>query len=1112
MCRLDTPTTFAGYDDLCIMATTYSIVLSGCPNLGPERPEYSDLSLKIKERNMDQCEVDPGRTREKPFHDLLCPVCQPNTDMPDHQLTMSRMQLNSKFVNNILPEWGRFVTAMKLNRGLRDSNYDQLYAYLKQHKAHANENKIILDRFTQHTVDPLALISNEKQGGIGIEEQLLFIAGGQDITLLMMMWCEHPVQDFALNVDKLIGNMILYEQYVKDNAVSVVQSNVSSVPNDAYMMIFNDMHEPHAQPVSVTTQNTVVDNSLTAELATYKEQVELYERRARFELTEREQKIDEQLRIVITDRNIKEETLKKELHSVKMQLASTINHNKSMVEEVTSLKKDFKQKENKYLEEFLDMKALKEKVEDKLYKQDQSLQTVHMLCKPKPYYNEQNKVAIGYKNPLCLTRAKQVQPALYNGYEIIKNNHVPAIVHNTEDTLEIAEITRRKMNDKMKDPECVTHKVKIAPPDYSKDNYLATFTPQKQLTPEQIFWSQDLIKMKAEALKKQTTTSRPIKALTVYPPNTPATLVPRVLPTKSQVKINIFTLIQLFSEFEKTCKKRITPTGLTEGERGFEQTKECYLTEVIPFFKTLKEHFEGIQKALTKEIKEMKDVFEELEAEVDQNVVDRKHDEIERKNLLIAHDNLIADCLSKEVFYVATNSELNVSRFTEMHDAHTIVEARCLELEAELSNLRDKIQKDNHNELVKRFSNLEVNHLNLQLKYQNLKESFRNNPSTPARDTPDFDSVFVIEKMKASLQGKDNVIKKLRTQISQLKEARSEADRTLNFRTLDFQITQLTEMVSVLQEQNELFRAENEKVKHHYKELYDSIKITRAKHIEQTTALLTENENLKAQIHENLKCNTIQSAKPRVLALGSIETLREIVEEAKVERPLDRSTVFACRYTKHFQELLEYAISTCPKAFNQRDKKQAPTPQIRKTQVTFDKQCDMSNSNTYKHVKQQNTQKTNVPVPPSTGVNYCTNASGSQPRSNTKKNKISPAKGVNKKKVEEHHRTNKSNLRTTNCVDSSSSSKRTIINSNSDSVCPTCNKCLISANHDVCVVNYLQSVKASHAIHNIHNVVRKVKQVWKSKQVKQVWKLTSKVLTSVGHQWRPTCIIFTLGE
>ncbi|GJR98772.1 hypothetical protein Tco_0270946 [Tanacetum coccineum] len=161
--------------------------------------------------------------------------------------------------------------------------------------------------------------------------------------------------------------------------------------------------------------------------------------------------------------------------------------------------------------------------------------------------------------------------------------------------------------------------------------------------------------MKAEALKEQTTASQPIKALTMYPLNTPATLVPR----------------------------RITPTRLTEGERGFEQTKECYLTKVIPFFKTLKEYFKGIQKALTKEIKEMKETFEELEAEVEQNVVNRKHDEIKQKNLLIANDKLIADCLSNEVFYIATNSELTVSRFTEMHAAHIVCSACCLNLIAD---------------------------------------------------------------------------------------------------------------------------------------------------------------------------------------------------------------------------------------------------------------------------------------------------------------------------------------------------------------------------------------------------------------------------------------------
>nr|GEX69605.1 hypothetical protein [Tanacetum cinerariifolium] len=236
-----------------------------------------------------------------------------------------------------------------------------------------------------------------------------------------------------------------------------------------------------------------------------------------------------------------------------------------MVEETTFLKQYFKQKENKLLANFLNMKSLKEKVEDKLIKQDQSLQIVHMLCRPRPNSNALNRVAIGYKNPLCL----QVQPALYNGHEIIKDNHTSAIVHNSKDTLKIAKITRKKMNAKMTDPECVTHKVKIAPHDYSKENLLATFTPQKQLTLEQIYWSNDLMKLKFEALIERAKVSKPIKAFTVYPPNTHATLVPKVLLTKSQVKIHIFTPIQLFSEFDKTCKKRITPTAITDGERGF---------------------------------------------------------------------------------------------------------------------------------------------------------------------------------------------------------------------------------------------------------------------------------------------------------------------------------------------------------------------------------------------------------------------------------------------------------------------------------------------------------------------------------------------------------------
>ncbi|GJT18285.1 hypothetical protein Tco_0876991 [Tanacetum coccineum] len=152
--------------------------------------------------------------------------------------------------------------------------------------------------------------------------------------------------------------------------------------------------------------------------------------------------------------------------------------------------------------------------------------------------------------------------------------------------------------------------------------------------------------------------------------------------------------------------------------------------------------------------------------------------------------------------------------------------------------------------------------------------------------------------MKASIQGKDNAITKLRMQICQLKETRSEAYHTIDFRALDFQITQLNEKVIVLHEKNELIRAENAKIKQHYKELYDSIKITRAKH--KTTTLLTDNENLKAQINENLKAITMDFIKLRVLAPGKYA----IDVEPIPPRNRDNREVHL-DYLKHLKESVE---------------------------------------------------------------------------------------------------------------------------------------------------------------------------------------------------------------
>nr|GEV15855.1 hypothetical protein [Tanacetum cinerariifolium] len=207
-------------------------------------------------------------------------------------------------------------------------------------------------------------------------------------------------------------------------------------------------------------------------------------------------------------------------------------------------------------------------------------------------------------------------------------------------------------------------------------------------------------------------------------------------------------------------------------------------------------------------------------------------------------------------------------------------------------------------------------------------------------------------------------------------------------------------------------------------------------------------------------------------------------------------------YLKHLKESVETLREIVEEV-------KATTPLTRKKQVTFVDQGETSNYNTHKHVEQLTTQKSYVPIIPSTGVNSCTDASESKTRSNTKKNKISLVTSVNRKTVEDHPRSNKSNLQKPNRVESSISSKRTVINSNSDSVCKTCNKCFISANHDICVIKYLNDVNASSSVKNI---MRKVKRVWKPKPVKQVWKATGKVRTNVGYQWKPTGRILTLGE
>ncbi|GJX51900.1 hypothetical protein Tco_0280269 [Tanacetum coccineum] len=133
----------------------------------------------------------------------------------------------------------------------------------------------------------------------------------------------------------------------------------------------------------------------------------------------------------------------------------------------------------------------------------------------------------------------------------------------------------------------------------------------------------------------------------------------------------------------------------------------------------------------------------------------------------------------------------------------------------------------------------------------------------------------------------------------------------------------------------------------------------------------------------------------------------------------------------------------------------------------------------------------------STGVKPSTSASGSQPSSNTKKDKIRQTpSSTQKNKVEAHPRKVKLFLKNKDCVVESKGTahvQHSKLNTNFELKYVKCNGCMLYANHDLCVLDFINNVNARN----------KSKSVKKSSK-RKVWKPTGKVFTNIGCIWRQT--------
>ncbi|GJR39998.1 retrovirus-related pol polyprotein from transposon TNT 1-94 [Tanacetum coccineum] len=204
--------------------------------------------------------------------------------------------------------------------------------------------------------------------------------------------------------------------------------------------------------------------------------------------------------------------------------------------------------------------------------------------------------------------------------------------------------------------------------------------------------------------------------------------------------------------------------------------------------------------------------------------------------------------------------------------------------------------------------------------------------------------------------------------------------------------------------------------------------------------------------------------------------LREVVEQGKSQNPLNNPLDSACKYTKRIQELHIIISQTCPSINSSSDKLVTVTPTNKDKRVRFTEPITSSGNTNTKTASSSNIVS-NKPMLSSTGVKSSTSASGLQTLGNTKKDKIQQTpSSTQKNKVEAHSRIVKSSLKNKNCVvepKGTANVQHSKLNANFKLLCVKCNSCMLSDNHDLCVLDFINDVNArakSKSVKKIGNV------------------------------------------
>ncbi|GKB57188.1 hypothetical protein Tco_0913374 [Tanacetum coccineum] len=193
---------------------------------------------------------------------------------------------------------------------------------------------------------------------------------------------------------------------------------------------------------------------------------------------------------------------------------------------------------------------------------------------------------------------------------------------------------------------------------------------------------------------------------------------PKKLPSTSKVLKNLNKARDLLTKFDECIKRRTTLSPHEIGSWEQSHIKGAFKKDVMPFSESLKETFKYFKKGFITEVKEMKDIFEQIEDEVDQCSVAKKSFEIEKKQLLINNDRLLEENIASDIMCTYLRSLNEVDNY-----------GKCKSLNIVLLDLQESNKY--LSELRRHFAKLEEYNITLDIAFQNHKEQMiLNDPDT----------------------------------------------------------------------------------------------------------------------------------------------------------------------------------------------------------------------------------------------------------------------------------------------------------------------------------------------------------------------------------------------